>query len=76
MAERLREVTEQLTGDRVDLLGEYADVVDVPGGVAEHVPGLLGTAGERERLGQPERAEQERPLLAGQAVAVAAPAVR
>ena len=68
MAEGLRKVAQQLSVDRVDLLGEQADVVDEHGGTFEDGAGPLGLAGSSQRLGQPEGAEQERAFLAGEAV--------
>src|SRR5438552_7134483 len=63
VAERLREVPEQLTGRRVDLLREQADVVHVRGGPLERGPGALHLPRHRLRLCEPERAEEERALL-------------
>ena len=68
MAEGLREVAEQLAGSGVDLLGQQADVVDEAGGPLEDRPGPFGPAGQGQRLGQPEGAQQEGALLAGEAV--------
>jgi hypothetical protein len=72
VAERLAEVAEQVAGIRVELLGEQADVVEVAGGSLEHGAGPPGLAGRGERLRRQERAQQERALLAGQAVRVGA----
>src|SRR5690242_15001166 len=47
VAERLREVAEQLAGRRVDLLGEQPDVVDVRRRPLEDGGGLLHLARER-----------------------------
>src|SRR6516164_7554476 len=59
MAEGLREVADHLTAGHVDLLGQQADVVDRRHGPLEGRRGLVHLAGQRLRLGQPERAEQE-----------------
>ena len=64
VAERLGEVAEQLAGGRVDLLGEQADVVGEGGRPLEHLAGAGRLSGQRERLGEPERAQQERALVA------------
>ena len=53
---------------RVDLLGQQADVVDEGDGPLERRAGPVDLAGQRQRLGQPERAQQERALLALEAV--------
>src|SRR5438874_7485247 len=68
MAERLREVAEQFAGGGVDLLGEQADIVDERRRLREDALGPLDLPGHRKRLSQPERAQQERALLAGQPV--------
>jgi MFS family permease len=75
VAERLREVAQQLPGVRVDLLGQQADVVDVSGGPLEHLTGALHAAGHRQGLRQPEGAQQERAFLTGQPVDAALGAV-
>jgi len=64
VAECLGKVTELLAGLRVDLLGEQADVVDVPHGSVEHVAGLTAPTVGGENLGEPECAEQEGALVA------------
>jgi hypothetical protein len=66
VAERLREVPGHLAAGRVDLLGQQADIVDGGHGTLERRGGGLDLSGQRLR--QPERAQQERPLLTGQAV--------
>jgi hypothetical protein len=57
VAECLREVAEQLAGVGVDLLGEQADVVGERSGSLEDRAGAVDLTGDRQRLGQPERAE-------------------
>ena len=57
-------------GGRVDLLGEQADVVGAAGHQREQRARPLGLAREREALGEPERADAERALAAGQPVLV------
>src|SRR3954453_11353603 len=69
VAEGLGEVAEQLSRRRVDLLGEQAEVVAVAGRGLEDLAGPVGPAGERERLGEPESAEEESAPLARQPVA-------
>ena len=64
MAERLREVSEELARCGVDFLCQQTDVVDEGRRPLEHRLGPGHLVGERECLGQPERAEQERALLA------------
>src|SRR6516164_3047062 len=59
VAERLREVADHLTAGRVDLLGQQADVVDRRHRPLEGRRGPVQLSGERLRLRQPERAEQE-----------------
>jgi hypothetical protein len=68
VAERLREVPDHLAAGRVDLLGQEADIVDSGHGTLERRGGGLDLTGQRLRLRQPERAQQERPLLTGEAV--------
>lgn len=53
MAERLREVAEQLAGAGVDLLGEQCDVVRERGGALEHDFRPVHLAGQRECLHHP-----------------------
>src|SRR5205807_8844871 len=68
VAEGLGEVAEELTARRVDLLGEQAEVVAEAGGRLECRASAVQLAGQGLRLRQPERAEQERPLFALEAV--------
>ena len=68
MAERLREVADHLTAARVHLFGQQAHVVDRRHRAFEGTRGLVKLSGQRLRLRQPERAEQEGSLLAGQTV--------
>jgi hypothetical protein len=68
VAERLREVAQQLTTDRCDLLRQQSDVIDERGGAFEHGAGPVESAGGRQGLRQPERAEQEGALVALEAV--------
>src|SRR6266542_6224764 len=68
VAEGLREVPQQLTGLFVDLLGQEPDVVGKRDGAFEHGPGPVDLAGPGQRLGEPERAQQEGSLGTPQAV--------
>src|SRR5690242_4878219 len=68
VAEGLGEVAEQLTRRGIDLLGEQADVVDVADGALEDLPGSVDAVRQGQRLGEPERAEQEGALLPGETV--------
>ena len=68
MAEGLREVAEQLAAGRVDLLGQQADVVDEATARSKAAVARSTSPGQRQRLGQPEGAEQEGALLARQPV--------
>src|SRR3954471_15253110 len=71
VTQRLREVAEEGAVGRVDLLGIEADVVREAGELVEQRGRLVGPAGGRQRLDEPERARQERALAldpAGQAV--------
>src|SRR6185312_11407424 len=66
--QRLREVAEHHPVDRVVLLGEEADVVAQREEPLEQALGLAPASGERERIGEPERAGQERAFASRQAV--------
>src|SRR3546814_918829 len=68
VAERLREVTELATGHRVVLLGEEPHVVAQGEQPLEQRSGLVDPADEGQRVGHPERAEQEGALAPRQAV--------
>ena len=68
VGERLREVAEVLAGGRVDLLGVQVQRTRERQELLEERSGPLGLADDRERGDQPERADGERALLAGQAV--------
>ena len=68
MRERLREVSEQLAGRRIDLLGEQSDVVAMRDEPLEEVTSLLLLAASREALGEPERADEEGALVPADAV--------
>src|SRR5258705_10112288 len=57
---RLREVAEQRAGLGIDVLGEQAERVRECADPIEHRDRLVEPAGERERLGPPERADRER----------------
>jgi hypothetical protein len=59
---------DHLAAGRVDLLGQQADIADGGHGTLERRGGGLDLTGQRLRLRQPERAEQEGPLLTGEAV--------
>src|ERR1700690_3168066 len=62
VTERLGEVADHLAVAGVALLGEQADIVDGGHGTLEGHGGCLDVPGERLRLRQPERAQQERAL--------------
>src|SRR5688572_4133478 len=66
--ERLREVAEVVTGVHVELLGEEPVRGGDPKQAFHQVTGKLLLADDRQRGHQPERADQERSFLAGQAV--------
>ena len=72
VAQDLGEVAEQVTGGRVDFLGEQADVVELGDGTLEDVPCPRGLASQGQGLGQPEGAQHEGALPAFQAVGSAA----
>ena len=63
VGEPLREVAEELAGGGIDLFGVEPDVIGVAQHPAEHPLGALPLADHRQRLGQPEGADRERPLL-------------
>src|SRR6266566_8746429 len=64
VAERLREVAQQLAGFGVDFLSEQADIVDERRSPLEHNASPLRSVGEGHRVCEPERAEEERALFA------------
>ena len=66
--ERLREVAEVTPGVRVELLREQAQRRRDPQQPLHQVARALELADDRERRDEPERADQERALLARQAV--------
>ena len=68
VAERLREVPEQVAGAGVHLLGQQPDVVDMADRAVEDLRRPLHLPGDRQSVRQPERAEQEAALVAGQPV--------
>src|SRR4051794_26542704 len=68
VAEGLGEVSEELSAAGVDLLGEQAHVVAVADGGRERAAGGADLAGQRLGLRQPEGAEEERALVALEAV--------
>ena len=55
MAERLREVSEELAGADIDLFGQQAHVVHVGSGSRESGTSPVEVTGQRLGLGQPER---------------------
>ncbi len=75
MRERLREVAQVAAGARVELLRVEPQRRCDPQQPLHHVPGPLALADDRERGHEPERADQEAPLLARQAVVGLAGAV-
>src|SRR5512144_3218354 len=54
VAECLREVAQQLSGSRVDLLGQQADIVAVGDRAFEDLHRLVDLPGQGEGVGQPE----------------------
>jgi hypothetical protein len=68
VAERLREVPEQLAGAWVDLLGQEPDVVREAAGVLEERLGSFTATRPREAADKPERADDERSLAAAETV--------
>jgi len=64
VAQRLREVAEERTRRRVDLLGEQPDVVLVGQELLEERGSLVDVAAARERLDEPERTGDERAFAA------------
>jgi hypothetical protein len=66
--ERLREVAEEVAGARIDLLAVEAEGIGEAQHAAEHALATFDVAGQDQRVGQPERADREHALLAGQAV--------
>ncbi len=68
MAERPRKVAEKVPTARVDLFGQESDIVRVRGGDLEDSPSGVELAGERLRVGEQERGEDERPFGALEAV--------
>src|SRR5690348_13455070 len=66
--ERLREVADQPAAADVVLLGEEADVVAQREQSLEELPRLVAAAGQREIVGEPERAGQKRPLARRESV--------
>src|SRR6185437_4287514 len=67
-AERLREVAEQFSGGRIDLLREQPDVVDELNRGGEHRSSSFEGSGLGERLSKPECAEQKTAFSARQSV--------
>src|SRR4051812_37863923 len=68
MRERLREVAQMATGAGVELFGVEAERRGLAEQPLEQVTCPLELADHRERRDEPERADDERPLLAGQPV--------
>lgn len=68
VAEGLREVAELLPGFRVDLFGKEAEVVPALEESGEALVRLVEPTEVGEGLDEPERADDERALAAGQAV--------
>jgi hypothetical protein len=64
VAEGLREVAQELSADRIDLLSEQADVADEGGGSFEHGARSSRLSGQGKGLGQPEGADKECAFLA------------
>src|SRR6185503_10905304 len=72
--EPLRKVAEERAGSRIDFLGVEADVVRERYQVVQEPFGLAAPARDRERLGKPERAADERAFALEQAVVARVPA--
>ena len=68
VAECLGEVAHQPTGHRVVLLGEQSQIVAKVEQALEELAGVVLPPEQRQAVGQPERAGQERTLATGQAV--------
>ena len=68
VGQRLRHVPGHAPADRVVLLGEEADVVREAGQDVEHLRRPVDVVHPGEGVGEPERACQERVLVAGHAV--------
>lgn len=68
MTERLRGVAEVGPGRGLDPPREQAERVGVVGDVLEDLEGFVQPTREHQGVDQPERTEQERPLLAWEAV--------
>src|SRR5918995_3517588 len=68
MGERLWEVAEGLTGVRVDLLGEEADIVGVPQQAVEGVPRAADILAPCPAFDRPEAADAEGALAGRQAI--------
>ena len=66
--QRLREIAEHHAVDRIVFLGEQADVVAQPEQMGEALLRFAPAAHQRQRVGEPERAGQERAFAFGQAV--------
>src|SRR5204862_4706129 len=64
----LREVTEELTVRRIDLLGVEADVVRDADQLVHQGAGLIEAALARKGVHEPERAREERAFLPADAV--------
>jgi hypothetical protein len=63
VAEGLWEVTQELSADGIDFLGEKADVIDERQCPFEHGASPCRLSGDGHGLRQPERAQEERPFL-------------
>lgn len=68
MRERLRKIAERRTRGRVDLLGEETEVVGEGEDAFQQRVRASGIACSREILDEPEAADAERSLAAGQPV--------
>src|SRR5215510_3979226 len=71
VAEGLGKVAEQLAGIWVDLLGEEADIIEVRDGTLEDVPCPTRLVSQSQGMCQPERAQHEHALAAGQTILAA-----
>ena len=63
MGEPLGEVSEKLSGGRIDLFGQEPEVVCGACGPVEELGAGVGVVVDGERVGEPVRADQEGPFF-------------
>lgn len=73
MRESLRKISQQLSGGRLDLLGEQTHIVGVTRDALEQLARFVECTAEREVVHEPERTQREGRLTARQAVIGAVP---